>query len=214
MPNSYERLKNVGIGTASPVDLIAVGFSRRESDAEDTAAREFLQRKGSITNLGEVSPQELRDDFGLEPFESTRALALIELGRRIGSSAKGIPEEITSASDVAALFGHLRREKREHVCAIFLDTKGYVLRSMTIHIGTVNASLVGPREIFREAVREGATSIIVVHNHPSGDPTPSPEDVAVTDRLVEVGKALDILVLDHVILGENREFSFKERGLL
>src|SRR5262249_42746108 len=105
-------------------------------------------------------------------------------------------------------------EKREHFYAILLDSANHVMRKALIHIGTLTMSIVGPREIFREAVREGASSIIVAHNHPSGDPTPSPEDIESTKQLVQVGKLLDIPVLDHVIIGHEGYRSLSEMGLM
>lgn len=212
--NAFERVRDAGVGAASPVDLLAVGLARREDDASDTAARDIFQALGGITKLAELTNDQLRDLAGLTVFEATRAQALIELGRRTGGAGKGQRDQIDSPEDIVAMFDHLRSEKREHFVAVYLDSKSYVLRAVTIHIGTVNASLVGPREVFREAIREGAVSLIVAHNHPSGDPTPSPEDIAVTKRLKEVGDMLDIRLLDHVILGERRYVSLHQMGVL
>lgn len=209
---SYERLRSGGYASASSLDLIAVGFARREEDISEEAARDFLKYLGRIQALSELTPIELRELTGLDGFEAIRAMALIELGRRSGWAGKGTVQSIEGPEDVVELFGYLRNEKREHFCAVLLDNKNQVLRTATIHIGTVNASIVGPREVFREAIREGATSIIVVHNHPSGDPTPSPEDREVTDLLKFVGQKVDIPVLDHVIIGYGEAFSFSRGG--
>jgi len=177
-------------------------------------ARALLTRFGSVRALGELSHADLAAAGGMDDFESLRAQALLELGRRVGGAGKGLLEEITCARDVMDLLDTLRFEKREHFVAVLLDSKAVVLRVVTIHIGTLNMSLVGPREIFREAIREGASSVIVAHNHPSGDPTPSPEDIEVTGQLVEVGRMLDIPVLDHVIIGERTYVSLSERGII
>ncbi len=209
-----ERVRTLGTGAASPIDLIAVALSRREEDVSDEAARTLMSKKGNIRRIGELSAQELRDEAGLEPFEALRFFAAVEIGRRIGGAGKGDPTAIDSAADVAQIFSHLRLEKREHFCAVFLDAKNFVIRTATIHIGTQTASLVAPADVFREALREGAVSIIVAHNHPSGDPTPSAEDIIVTDRLVAAGKLLDVPLLDHVVIGERRHVSFRERGLI
>jgi DNA repair protein RadC len=113
------------------------------------------------------------------------------------------------------LVGHrLRDEKREHFLALLMDTKGGVLREHTVSVGDLSSSLVHPREVFVEAIRRSAASLLVAHNHPSGDPTPSPEDVQVTRRLVEAGELLGIEVLDHVIIGDNRWVSLREKGLM
>lgn len=196
------------------VDLASLGFARREEDVEPSTGRRLLQRFGSIRNLGEVSPEVLREELGLEGFEALRCLALMELGRRVGEAGKGEEDQLDSAQDVSRRLRWLRNEKKEHFLAILLDSQNRVMREATIHVGTLTMSLVGPREVFREAVREGASSIIVAHNHPSGDPQPSPEDIEVTKQLVEVGKMLDIPVLDHVIIGDPDFWSLKQRGLM
>lgn len=210
------RIRATGVKGCSTVDLVAVGFSRREEDAAhaQTMARRLLARFSSIQALGEAGVTDIGDLSGLEAFEVLRVQALLELGRRIGGAGKGPVTSISSAEDVFALLEHLRFEKREHFYAILLDSKNGVLRSHSVHIGTVSMSIVGPREVFREAVREGAASLVVAHNHPSGDPTPSPEDVEVTKRLAEIGTLLDIPLLDHVIIGERRWTSLKERGVI
>lgn len=212
--NAYDRVRDVGIAAASPLDLLAVGLSRREEDVSEESASEVLRRLGNISRLPEMTPEILRDQAGLTTFEATRAQALIELGRRTSGAGKGMRTVIESPADVAAMFDHLRHEKREHFVAVYLDAKAFVLRAVTIHIGTVTSSLVGPREVFREAVREGAVSLVVAHNHPSGDPTPSPEDIEVTKCLKSVGDMLDIQLLDHVILGDRRHVSLREMGVI
>lgn len=211
---TVDRLRAVGPMAASPVDLVAVGFSRREADVSDDMGRVLLKKWGRIQSLLEASPQDLREQTGLDDFELLRAMALVELGRRAGGAGRGFRDEVLSAEDVFHLFEYLTAERREHFCAALLDSKGFLLKASTIHIGTLTSSMVGAREVFREAIREGASSLIVVHNHPSGDPTPSPEDLEVTDRLVEIGKMLDIPVLDHVIIGEKRYTSLRGRGLM
>jgi DNA repair protein RadC len=212
--SAFERLRNTGPGGSSPIDLLAVALARREEDVSESTSREILAKKGNIRMLGELSPQELKEDAGLEAFESLRFLAAVEIGRRIGGAGKGAPQAIDSAADVADLFKYLKREKREHFCAVMLDAKNFVIRVATIHIGTQTSSLVAPADVYREALREGSVGLIVVHNHPSGDPTPSAEDIAVTERLVEAGKLLDVPLLDHIVIGERRFVSFKERGLI
>ena len=177
-------------------------------------SRRMLARFTGIQALGDASAVDIAEMTGLEGFEVLRCQALVELGRRIGGAGKGPVTEITCAEDVFHLLEHLRHEKREHFYAIMLDSKNGVIRSHPVHIGTVNMSIVGPREVFREAIRDGAASLIVAHNHPSGDPTPSPEDIDVTARLVEVGAMLDIPLLDHVIIGQTRWTSLKEKGVL
>lgn len=204
----------MGIRAASVVDLIAIGFSRREEDvqAAEPSSRKMLQRFQSLRGLSESSASDLSIATGLEGFEILRAQALMELGRRTHQAGRGPVNSIESPDDVLNLLDWMRGERREHFVAILIDTKGQILRVAQIHIGTLNSSLVGAREVFREAIRDGASSLVVAHNHPSGDPEPSPEDIEVTRNLVQIGKMLDIPILDHVIIGENRAVSLKRRG--
>ncbi|OQY48344.1 MAG: hypothetical protein B6242_02630 [Anaerolineaceae bacterium 4572_78] len=122
--------------------------------------------------------------------------------------------KITCPTDVAnLLMFEMRQLEQEHLKVFLLDTKNFVIASPTICIGNVNSSIIRPAEVFREAIRENRTSLIVVHNHPSGDPTPSEEDVHVTQRLIEAGQLLGIDVLDHIVIGQQGYVSLKEKGL-
>jgi DNA repair protein RadC len=210
------RARTSGVASATTMELLAIGFSRREDDADsaENMARDLLRYMQKIQAIGDLDGKAISEKTGLEGFEVLRCRALIELGRRSAGAGKGDHREINSAADIVALLAHLRNEKKEHFCSVLLDAKHQVLRTCTVHIGTLTMSVVGPREIFRDAIREGASSIIVAHNHPSGDPTPSPEDINVTDKLKEVGQLLDIPLIDHVIIGSPGYTSFSERGLL
>lgn len=214
--NPVERLKYGGVGTVSVIDLLAVGFSRSEKDARlaEPMARDILKRYERLAGLADMSLSELVQMTGYDQFEVMRATALIEIGRRAGSASRGDMPQIDIAEDVVKRLDHLRLEKREHFVVVILDSKSQIQRIAPVHIGTVNMSIVGAREVFREAIRDGASSIIVAHNHPSGDPTPSPEDIEVTDKLVEIGKMLDIPVLDHIIIGYDKFISFERKGLI
>lgn len=204
------------MGAASVIDLLCVGFSRTEKDARqaELMARDILKRYDKLTGLAEMSSSELVQMTGYDQFEVMRATALVEIGRRAGVASRGDMPMIDIADDVAKRLDHLRLEKREHFVVVILDSKNQIQRIAIVHIGTVNMSIVGAREVFREAIRDGASSIIVAHNHPSGDPTPSPEDIEVTDKLVEIGKMLDIPVLDHIIIGYDKFISFERERLL
>jgi DNA repair protein RadC len=191
-------------------------LARREDEVDRAEAncRPLLVKMGSIYNLKDLTAQELAAPTGLEPFEVLRAQALIELGRRMVEAGKGEVREFSDPDAVAEYLSDLRDQKREFFVALLLDAKNQLIRRADVHIGTANTSLVGAREVFREAVKDGAVGIIVAHNHPSGDPTPSPEDVAVTRQLRDAGKLLDIPLLDHVIIGESRHVSLRRMGLL
>jgi DNA repair protein RadC len=208
------RVSSLGVRAASVLDLLAVGLSRRpeDADAAEGTSRRLLTRFGSLHGLAGAAADDLTQECGLEPYEVLRVQALLELGRRIRNAGKGDPDQIDSPEDVMRLLDDLRFEKREHFVALLLDAKGALIRRATVHVGTLTMSVVGAREVFREAIRDGASAIVVAHNHPSGDPTPSPEDIEVTHRLVEVGKMLDIPLLDHIVVGERRWVSLREKG--
>lgn len=216
MSNPVERVKYGGVEAASMIDLLAVAFSRSESDADnaESTARQILQRYTKLTALAEAGAQDLGEITGFDPFEVLRAKSLIEVGRRLGSAGRGELEQVDMPEDVYRRLSYLRNEKREHFVVVILDSKGQIQRIAPVHIGTVNMSIVGAREVFREAIRDGAASIIVAHNHPSGDPTPSPEDIEVTKKLAEIGRMLDIPLLDHIIVGYDRFTSMERKGLI
>jgi DNA repair protein RadC len=180
----------------------------------EQAAGKLLKRAG-LAGLADLSRSDLHSSVGLEDFEAHRVLAAIELGRKAAMAGKGATDTVSGPESAFRIFErHLDGAKQEHFCAAFLNTKGGVISVRTIHVGTLNMSLVGPREVFREAVRENAASILVSHNHPSGDPEPSPEDIRLTRRLAEVGDLLDIPLHDHIIIGTDKYVSLKDRGLL
>lgn len=202
--NACNRIKALGIAAAGTLDLIAVGFSRREEDvdANARAANALWDKLGQIDRFQDLAPVDLTE-FGLDGFENLRSLALVELGRRAGSAVKGERRLIESERDaVLHLRTRFKNIKKEVFVAVLLDAKNAIMRIADIHMGTLTMSPVGPREVFREAVRDGASAIIVAHNHPSGDPTPSPEDRMVTEKLKQVGDLLDIPLLDHLVIGE------------
>lgn len=210
-----DRYHALGAGGIGSTDLLALALSRRASDAEpnESLARSLLVRLENVRALTELSPLDL-SEHGLDAFETARFLATLELGRRAEKAGRGEIKTIDGPDDVFALCADLRHQKKEYFVAFLLDTQSGVMRRATIHVGTLTASLVGAREVFREAVRDGASSVIVAHNHPSGDPSPSPEDVQVTRQLQMAGNVLDIPVLDHVVIGDTAFRSLKRMGLM
>lgn len=140
---------------------------------------------------------------------------ICELGRRLYQACADLPPVIRSPKDVVERMADMRHLGQEEFRSVFLSTKNGIIAERVITKGTVNASLVSPREVFHRAVKLMAASVILVHNHPSGDPTPSAEDIEVTRKLVEAGKVMDIAILDHVIIGQGgRYISLKEKGVL
>ncbi len=211
-----ERITRYGVRSVSAIDLLAVALSRLPGDAvaNEGPARALLAVRSPISEIADLSLTELEKAAGYTGFEATKFMATLELGRKAGLAGKGDPKCITGPAEVYELLEHLKHEKKEHFCAVFMNSKNGILCWRTIHIGTVNMSVVGPREVYREAIREGASSLIVAHNHPSGDPTPSPEDIEVTKKLSEIGELLDISLLDHIIIGHHGYKSLKELKFL
>ena len=212
--NAYQRLMLHGVRSVTINDLVAVGMSRRESDVEENepAAVSLIRKFGKVQRFRELVYSDLKDHMHLEGFENYKCLALVELGRRTANSQRGEIEYIESPEDAFELLSHYAGRKKEFFVVVLLNAKNGVIRIVDAHVGTLTASLVGAREVFGEAIREGASAIIVAHNHPSGDPTPSPEDFAVSKRLQEIGQLLDIPVLDHFVIGDRHAVSAMSGG--
>ncbi|MGE7779516.1 RadC family protein [Peribacillus sp. NPDC097264] len=165
--------------------------------------------------LKEASVEELTAIKGIGEAKAIQILASVELGRRIHKLNDQDRYVIRSPEDGANYcMEEMRFLSQEHFVCLYLNTKNQVLHKRTVFIGSLNASIVHPREVFKEAFRRSAASIICLHNHPSGDPSPSREDIEVTKRLVECGKIMGIEVLDHIIIGEHKYVSLKEKGYL
>jgi DNA repair protein RadC len=209
-----ERLEHYGAHELSVPELLAIAL---RTGSQHESAIGLGQRLNSayknLSDLGKASVRELCQLKGIGPAKATQILAAIELGRRVCMSSPERPR-ITSPGDAASYVrGRMGQPVQEQLWVVLLDTKHRVQRAAHVYTGNVNSSVVRVGEIFREAVKDNATAIIVAHNHPSGDPTPSPDDVQVTEAIVEAGKLLDIAVLDHLILGEAKHVSLKEKGL-
>jgi DNA repair protein RadC len=210
-----ERLRNYGAAALSNAELLAI-LLRVGSQGEnviDLSTRLLRDFRG-LDGLARAGFNELLNVHNLGPAKVAQLKASQELGRRFMLASPDARPQITSPSDAANLLMlQMSGLEQEHLRTILLDTKNLVISSPTIYIGNVNSSIIRVSELFREAVRENATSLIVAHNHPSGDPTPSPEDVQVTRSMVEAGRLLGIEVLDHLVIGHQRFVSLKERGL-
>ncbi|MDW2875780.1 DNA repair protein RadC [Cytobacillus sp. T106] len=165
--------------------------------------------------LKDATLDEMTSIKGIGMAKAIQVLAAVEIGRRISSLSYDDRFVIGSPEDGAKyVMNDMRFLSQEHFVCLYLNTKNQVLHKQTIFIGSLNASIVHPREVFKEAFRRSAASIICIHNHPSGDPAPSREDIEVTKRLAECGKIIGIDVLDHLIIGENKYVSLKEKGYL
>jgi DNA repair protein RadC len=211
-----ERLLHYGADALSPTELLAILLRTGNEQRSATGlAEHLLSEFHGIRGVARATVTELASVHGIGPAKAAQIKAAIEFGRRLVAASPEERPKVRSPRDIYDLLGPtLRDEKREHFVAVLMDTKGGVLRQRTVSVGDLSSSLVHPREVFAEAIRYSAASIIVAHNHPSGDPTPSPEDAAVTRRLVEAGEILGIEVLDHIVLGDGRWVSLKEKGLM
>jgi len=210
-----ERLRHYGAAALSNVELLAI-LLRTGIKGENVInlSTRLLTERGGLLGLAKADFSELAGMKGLGPAKASQLQAALELGRRLVVASPTVRPQITSPADAANLLMlEMDVLAQEHLRVILLDTKHFVLGSPTIYQGNAGAAIIRPAEVFKPAIRENATAIIVTHNHPSGDPTPSPEDVQVTQRLVEAGKLLDIAVLDHLIFGQQRYVSLKERGI-
>lgn len=178
-----------------------------------TLAQKLLTHFGNLQNLKEASIEELMSIKGIGLAKAVQIKAALELGRRAEITLERKQKKIISPQDVFKLMkSKLKDYSKEHFYIISLNSRNAIISE--ISIGTLNASLVHPREVFAEAIRQRANSIILVHNHPSGDPTPSKDDIKITKKLKEAGKILGIEVLDHIIITRNSYSSFKNKNLM
>jgi DNA repair protein RadC len=212
-----ERLWALGASALTSVELLAIllGTGSARSDAVALAASLLERSGGSLRRLAARPSAELTRTLGVGPAKAARLVAAFELGTRLWQEQRPPLPAIRDPADVAALLGpRLRDLAVEEFHLLALDSQARVIRDVLVSRGLLNSSLVHPREVFRSAIAEAAAGIIVAHNHPSGDPTPSPEDQAVTRQLVEAGRLLDLPVYDHVIVAGDRFLSFASAGLL
>jgi DNA repair protein RadC len=191
-------------------DLIALVLGQPGALAGERAAR--LLEAGALVELSRAHPRELEQELGLGPRPARRLAAAFSLGRHLARSRRPQRPSMRSAARVHALLGDdLRGLEQETFLVCLLDGKHALRRTAVVSVGTLTTSLVHPREVFRPAVRGAAAAIVCAHNHPSGDPEPSPEDLQITRRLVRAGKLMGIPVLDHVVIGDTRYVSLRER---
>ena len=210
-----ERLASLGPQALSNAELIAILL--RVGVAGENAVQvgqRLLQKFNGLSGLHRVPIKELMDQHGVGEAKASQIKAAIELGRRLTLESPEERPTVNSPADAAALVSYeMSALEQEHLRVILLDRRNRVLETVEVYKGSVNSSQVRVGEIFKEAVRKNVSAVIVVHNHPSGDPTPSPDDVAVTRAIVQAGKLLDVEVLDHLVIGQGKWVSLKERGL-
>ena len=205
------RLHRYGAGSLANIELIAAII---QTPLALHTASHLLANHHGLLGLARTSTHELMETPGLGPAKVAQIKAAMELGRRVLIASPQDRVQVKSPADAANLMmTEMSTLEQEHMRLILLDSKNYVISTPTMYVGSLNTSVIRVGELFREAVRQNCAAVIVIHNHPSGDPTPSPEDVATTELITQAGKLLDSDVLDHLIIGQQRYVSLKERGL-
>jgi DNA repair protein RadC len=211
-----EKLLKYGANNLSNSELIAVILrtGSKEENVVKLAQRILNQDGKGLRNIAEGTIEKFKSFKGISDAKAAQLMAVAELSKRI-STLKIEKVKISSPSDAAlVMMEEMRYYSKEYFKVILLDTKNNIKKVSEISVGSLNSSIVHPREVFSEAVVNSASSIILVHNHPSGESEPSHEDISLTNRLDECGKILGIKVLDHIIIGDGVFYSFKEEGLL
>ena len=206
-----ERLIRLGAEALSAQEILALILGRGvKGESVMVTAQKLLSKFGSLQGIADSSVEELSQVNGIGPAKAAQLKAAFDLGRRIEAAPREGKSAVTSPEDVVkAVAGDLKGKKKEHFLALLLDTRNRLIRTATVSMGSLDSSVVHPREVFKEAIKASAASVIFVHNHPSGDPEPSHDDIELTRRLVEAGKLLGIVVLDHVIVGDGAYLSLK-----
>ena len=211
-----ERLIKFGSEALSAQELLALIIGRGiPKKSVMNIAQELLAKFGNIRSISQASIEALSGIKGIGLAKAAQIKAAFELGRRQELEPEQKDYDIKNPQSVVkAIRSSIKDKAKEHFKLILLDNRNKIISISTISIGTLNASLVHPREIFKEAIIHNSASVVLAHNHPSGDPEPSEEDIKITERLVESGKILGIEVIDHIVIGKTNFSSFKERGLI
>lgn len=212
-----ERLLKHGIEALSAQEILALILGRGIKDESViVTAQKLLSTFGNLKNIAAASMEELTKIKGIGPAKAAQIKAAFELSKRLeDSSDKDQKATVKSPEDaIKSVKNQLKGKKKEHFLVLSLDTRNHLINTQTISIGSLDSSIVHPREVFKEAISSTAASVIFAHNHPSGDPTPSEDDIKLTKRLVEAGEILGIEVLDHIIICDKEYISMKSRNLL
>lgn len=209
-----EKLTKKGARALKKEELLAIILRTGLKGKNAVEVAEDILKKYGDKKLLDASYEELRNIRGVGPTKAVQILAAIELGSRLFKEKSEKEVYINSSQDVTKETEHIKENKKENFVVLYLDARNKLIYKETVSIGSLNANLVHPREVFEPAVRNLAAQIILAHNHPSGDPEPSEDDLVITKRLVEVGKIMGIEINDHIIVTKNGFFSFKEKNLI
>lgn len=210
-----ERLIKNGPESLSNAELLGIVLrtGSREENVISLCSRILMEYNIKQLSLANVS--RLMRVHGVGKAKAAQIAAVFELARRLETFVEEPKRKICSPKDVYTLmYPKMREQKKERFITLYLDTKNQILKEEVVSVGSLNASIVHPREVFKSALMESSASVIMVHNHPSGDPSPSREDIMVTEKLVEGGKLLGIDILDHIIIGDGRYVSLKDEGFV
>ncbi|NGQ94311.1 JAB domain-containing protein [Brevibacillus sp. SYP-B805] len=209
-----ERLLSNGAFALADAELLAILL--RTGTEQETAfqlAQRLLATFQDLRGLAQASHEELIGLRGIGPVKAAELQAAFELGRRLSGMTRSKPRSIRLPQDVAEIMlPEMSHLTQEHFVCLFLNTKNHIIGKQTIFVGSLDSSIVHPREVFKEAIKRSSAAVICLHNHPSGDPTPSREDIQVTQTLRQAGEIVGIPLLDHVIIGDGRFVSLKEQG--
>lgn len=212
-----EKLLKEGKEKLSNIEILSIliGSGTKDRSAMELAADIISMDKSGIKYLSDCRPEELSRIRGIGKARACEILAAVELGKRIASVPVDERSVIKSSSNIADIFmERMRYYKKEHFVSLMINAKGQIIEETEISIGDLCSSTTHPREVFVEAVRRSAGSVAFIHNHPSGDPTPSEADILTTKRLMEAGEILGIPVLDHIIIGDGKYVSLRASGMM
>jgi DNA repair protein RadC len=210
-----ERLIRNGPESLSNAELLGVILRTGSNKENVVSLSSRILSEYSIKQLSLANVSRLMQVHGVGKAKAAQIAAIFELARRLETFVEEPKRKICSPKDVYTLmYPKMREQKKEKFITLCLDTKNQILKEEVISVGSLNASIVHPREVFKSALMESSASVIMIHNHPSGDPSPSREDIMVTEKLVEGGKLLGIDVLDHIIIGDGRYVSLKDEGFV
>ncbi len=216
MDRPREKLLSKGAAELSEEELLAIIINSGTTECSALElAKQIIHKAGGVRGLADITMDELMSIKGIGESKATKIYAAFELSRRISKSKSILRYVIGSPESVADIYmEELRYQKKELVKLLILDTKGAIVGDVLLSEGSLNSSIVHPREVFKEAIIRSANRLVLIHNHPSGDPEPSTQDIQLTNRLAEVGKLIGIELLDHIIIGDGEYSSLKRLGYI